>query len=731
MRPALAEKRKVKQSDVMVKHSAGGAVPPAGWNPSPFRSADGSCRCRRGARQLLLVLGLVLSGALVNPLQAQDSPAPPATPGETGTEKLSQPPAELTPEELAAWQDRRAAAVALNFSRMSFHRIRRNPSRRILLEEQQHILNNLNLNGIADEEVVRLYTSVLAEITEVQIAEHERKLIEEQFRREVTASTVVNAYALAGQIAEGHYIAAVKTGVRSWWDYRGLQQHRDLDEWKVDRKQMLAVVDKSAQFLDTFWKLTRRREIPDRWLVRDTDLDRLEEAVRIADPEVRLRVLLRMRRFMECCPPWWYYVGRTQQQLGQLFAAAETYRQLESQASGHFRKDRMLAAGTANLAMIEDFLGQQAAAETARRALIHASDVWEVNVACARVLLRNARFEEAAEAVLRNLDSGLETRQSLTMLLIVHRAAGNRVQMLRALNRPETATLITVPVLLECLAWLGFEETPPSVIRRIHSTLQADAELSFGRDNLVVMAAGGWQLHEARAVLELGGQEFAEPQRNGAEGWQRLRFRNVGELGSPIRAAVRPPLTLSLVWPDSSLLRLQLEYRAARNLEARDSGSATDSLVALLTPSHPTWQIVTAELAGQVIDFDRRSVRQLEPQPESGPSLLESPDADVPAAGQPGSLQADPSGPPASLVPLQNEDLRQPGPQFPAGAGSKENAVPSAGRGSRSSGAHQVRFRPAAPGSQRRWQPAPARPVPVRPAPRPPAEPSRPTVRPF
>ena len=118
MRPALAEKRKVKQSDVMVKHSAGGAVPPAGWNPSPFRSADGSCRCRRGARQLLLVLGLVLSGALVNPLQAQDSPAPPATPGETGTEKLSQPPAELTPEELAAWQDRRAAAVALNFSRM-------------------------------------------------------------------------------------------------------------------------------------------------------------------------------------------------------------------------------------------------------------------------------------------------------------------------------------------------------------------------------------------------------------------------------------------------------------------------------------------------------------------------------------------------------------------------------------------------------------------------------------
>src|SRR4029079_2383371 len=55
----------------------------------------------------------------------------------------------------------RSTAVALMYCRASCHRIRRCRSKRVLMEEQDKILNNLNLNQIADEEVVRLYTAVL------------------------------------------------------------------------------------------------------------------------------------------------------------------------------------------------------------------------------------------------------------------------------------------------------------------------------------------------------------------------------------------------------------------------------------------------------------------------------------------------------------------------------------------------------------------------------------------
>lgn len=661
----------------------------------------------------------------------------------------------LTGAALAEELDRKAAAVALNYSRTSFHRIRRYPSKRVLMEEQLHILNNLNLNGIADEEVVRLYTSVLAEITEVQIAEQERRLLQEQFRRDLTSSTVVNAYALAGLIAEGHYIAAVKTGVRSWWDYRGMKQHRDIDLWKVDKQRMLAVVDKSAQFLDTFWKLTRRRSIPDRWLIRDADLDRLEEAVQEPDPQVRLRVLLRMAPFMECCPPWWYYVGRTQQQLGQLFAAANTFRQLEALGQGHFRKDQMLAAGTANLAIIEDFLGQPQADETASRALAYASGDWEVNVGCARVLLRHGRYEEAEDAVLRNLDTGLETRQSLTVLLAVYRAAGNRANMVRALNRSETAELITAPVLLECLAWVGFQETPPRVVNAVYRSLEAGSELSFGADSMTVVAASPWRLDEARGLLELGGRNFTDVERNASDGWHRLRFRSVGELGTPLRSAGHPPFSLLLAWPESSVLRLHLEYRTDRPAGNSD-GSATDTLVALLTPSRPAWRIVTAEVAGTVVDFDRRTVRQLEPLPETTPAgePITPPLGEpfVPESDQQGTPARDETragdsragtgnGSPVELLPLAPPDENgstapgsttpdAEGPQFPtrpAGTSSDSRNDPPA--------ASQVRYRPISPDAQSRWKPAPRRLQPVRPQ-RPPQtlpQPQKqlPSVRPF
>ena len=62
---------------------------------------------------------------------------------------------------------RRNTAVTLNYCRAALHRIRRAPSKKVLLEEQQRILNNLDLNQIDDPEVITLYRSILDEIGQV------------------------------------------------------------------------------------------------------------------------------------------------------------------------------------------------------------------------------------------------------------------------------------------------------------------------------------------------------------------------------------------------------------------------------------------------------------------------------------------------------------------------------------------------------------------------------------
>ena len=171
-----------------------------------------------------------------------------------------------------------ATAVALNYCRASFHRIRRYESQRVLVEEQQKILDNLNLNGINDEEVIRLYTECLDEIGQIKVSELESETVQDRFNRTLQRQVGSTAIVMAAQMATLSVEGFVRSGVNSWLDYRDLAWTREFDTLKIERNRIRAVVDKSSRFLDTFWKVAQERDIPDRWLVRGNDLDDLEAA---------------------------------------------------------------------------------------------------------------------------------------------------------------------------------------------------------------------------------------------------------------------------------------------------------------------------------------------------------------------------------------------------------------------------------------------------------------------
>lgn len=470
----------------------------------------------------------------------------------------------------ASGADGRDTAVALNYCRAAFHRIRRNPSQRVLVEERERILNNLNLNRIADEEVIRLYTAVLDEIGDIQIAEKERDVVHRKHGRVFFQQLAGNSLAFGMQLAAGQMVAAARTGAGSWWDYRTMVFNREVDTWKIEKERMESVLGKSSQFLDTFWKLARKRDIPDDWLVRENDLDRLEEALQIADLPTRLRVLKRMDRFLETYPPYLYYVGRTQQQMGQLFAAAKTYEQLVQLGAGHFRKDELLAAALANQAVIQAYLQQPHAAETARRALGYSAEVWQANLMCASVLGRAGDFQTAEDAVLRNLDVGLERDYSRVSLAWLYYSSGHQRKLAGLLENPDVVRGLPAALLVACAGCFEPDALPAPVTAWLEESLDGCVDLKFGKDDFILRATPAWQLESAQVTLELAGRRFSQPRLVATETHLELHFARVAELGAPLsgRTLAEEP-AVEVAYAEGPTLRLRLQRGAAAASSAR------------------------------------------------------------------------------------------------------------------------------------------------------------------
>lgn len=521
-------------------------------------------------------------------------------------------------------QQRRQTAVTLNYCRAAFHRIKQAPSKRVLLEEREKILNNLNLNGIADEDVMKLYGVVLSEISEVQIAENEQTVIQDKYKRLVRHQIAGSAFEFGLEIASAQYLDALRTGANSWWDYRSTKWNRDLDTWKVEKDRMKAVVGKSSMFLDTFWKLAHKRQIPDRWLVRGTDLDKLEVSVLEPNPEVRLRVLKRMEPFMECYPPYWYYTARTQQASGQLTAAMETYGKLANLGEGQFRKDEMLAAGLANLSAIQAHLRQPGAIQSAERALRYSTDAWQVNLMCAQVLKDHIRYDQAEDAILRNLDEDLELGRSTTNLVSLYVDSGNKQKLVKHLGDPKTVRMVAVPVLLRAAAFVGTEELPGPAMAQLGASLYGYPDARYGRGDFVFVASGAWNLQKTRLSLKMGERTVSRPEIKRVGQNYQIRFRQLASpRGGYNRGTSNGAMTLAIQYPRMEEIRLQLapSTRQVRRQQPRTaSGFGFKNLSVSLAPQPRTtaYRLASIQMGQTSMAFvPAGQSRMIKKQPEA------------------------------------------------------------------------------------------------------------------
>lgn len=457
---------------------------------------------RRRVFHAMLCVGLMLIGSVTAGTARVHADESKPGQEERGQEQLA--PEKLNREELV----RRTTAVALNYCRAALHRIRRSPTKNVFHQEQTQILNNLNLNQIDDPEVIALYKSILDEISQVEISERERVVIDEQFRRNIHRQLGTSFFVIGAQVATGQLGNVVQSGANSWWDYRNQEVRRDADQWKVEKSEFTDLMSRSSKFLDSFWKLSQKNKIPDEWLVRDQDLDQLNRILAEASPERRLRMMGRMERFMECYPPYWYYLAKTQQQMGLSKEALETYKRLTDIGTGHFRQDDMLASCMANTALLLEQNGDPAAVIAAAKVYDYSIRNWESNLICAWVLGRHQEYEDAEDLILCNLDEDREARQSRVALTSLYYHSNDRTKLAALLNDQQVVRDVPVPGLLLCAKLLDDGNLPAPAQQWLASTLSATVR-RVGNGNAVTLIAGpGWKIQDSQLELASGNQVY-------------------------------------------------------------------------------------------------------------------------------------------------------------------------------------------------------------------------------
>ncbi|WP_437206520.1 tetratricopeptide repeat protein [Planctomicrobium sp. SH664] len=512
-----------------------------------------------------------------------------------------------------------ATAVALNYCRASFHRIRKYPTETVLREEQEKILNNLNLGRVNDPEVIALYSSVLDEISQIGLVDKERSMYQKNHTANIRRQVTWDAVAFGTDLLTAQFGSAVKTGANSWWDYRSKTFQRDTDLFKIEKNRVASVVQRSNQFLDTFWKLARKKNIPDRWLVRGDDLDQLEKAMQENDPAVRLRVLRRMENYMEAYPPYWYHVARTQQELGELSEAAEQYQRLEKIGNGHFRKDELLSTAMANMAAIEDYLGRKTAVDSARKSLAYSTDVWEANLMSARILQRHGQIPDAEDAILRNIDVGLEKSQSHVFLASLYYFSHENEKLVSLLNNAEAVAHLPAPVLLRCAALVGVDRVPPVVVNNIVASLEAYPRSSLSSDQLMLRVGSSWQLHLAKLDVYQDGVRLPQPHVTNGQGYYDLRYTASDSRGLRLNGQTAREVQMELTYPDDTIVTLTLKPGGAGLSEGR---------TALSLASNSALRISSIKVGDQLLGVQARAPKA-EDKPQrtttSKPVVTENP----------------------------------------------------------------------------------------------------------
>jgi len=206
----------------------------------------------------------------------------------------------------------RNAVMALNYMHASLNKIITYNDKIILEDEYDNIINNLKLTAIEDSEIVDVITSLMDTLTNHKLSEMDKSQFQNEYEQKLDDS-LSNALSSinAGGFTPFHMAGNILLSLGSaYFDYQSTQNSakKGLDKsmWKL-KKDTIAILNfERKQFLRTYWKVMKRYDMPESWRITEEQFNNFVNTLKVNDPDIKQRRLLRMAKELAVFPGFWY-----------------------------------------------------------------------------------------------------------------------------------------------------------------------------------------------------------------------------------------------------------------------------------------------------------------------------------------------------------------------------------------------------------------------------------------
>lgn len=394
-----------------------------------------------------------------------------------GNEMLVEKLAEVTMPAMAEIEDEQIApelvAYALNICMVSVSQIIEYNDLRIMEQEYEGILNNLNLQRFPkDEALLEAIKQILDSITFFKVQTGEKQLLEEEYQHKIKNAiwkAIPGLGIVSGGSITGTIISVIAQAGIGYMNYRNTREETDLDNkrklWELERAALEQFNGLRRELFETAWRLSKNHGFDDKYRLTERMISQYNRILMEPEPMRRYRRLLYLyeQGKFDAYPPILYHLGH---------AANEVY--LDSnQEQVHYHnlaKDYLWRYITwfkkSNELLREDMLLAQACLECYDLMSLEEKDSnqWLITMAqeksgnaldvqqmCALAHLNSANYESAASLLMMLINEHHNEEINAQLLSIVYAIQKDRQgidtaqEMIQLHEQCKGVTLIRMP----------------------------------------------------------------------------------------------------------------------------------------------------------------------------------------------------------------------------------------------------------------------------------------------
>jgi len=229
----------------------------------------------------------------------------------------------------------RNAIMALNYMHASLNKIITYNDKIILEDEYDNIINNLNLKAIEDREIVEVITGLMDTLTDHKLSAMDKAQFQNEYEQKLddslsNALSSINADGFTPFHMAGNLLLSLGS---AYFDYQSTQnsakKELDKSKWELKKETIEVLNFTRKDFLVTYWEIMKRYDMPDSWRITEEQFNIFVNILKVNDPDLKQRRLLRMAKELAVFPGFWYELSLIAHQNNDMAVENQAFKKYE------------------------------------------------------------------------------------------------------------------------------------------------------------------------------------------------------------------------------------------------------------------------------------------------------------------------------------------------------------------------------------------------------------------